>query len=573
MVSYNHKPDKLTLEQWQVELRRMQAKKDMLDIHEVNNKSYPGYYNVTNAITHKGYRVVYRGACSGWNFCSCMDFKTNQLGTCKHLEAVGQWLELRNRQPYSGNPPHTSLYLSYKGERKIYLRIGTDDTEAFRELARGYFTHDGVLREDAQLKVGLFIKKAQAINNTFRIYSDAMAYLIKSRADMTRVNSLDEVTSDQRLDSLLKTKLYPYQKEGIRFAYRAGSSIIADEMGLGKTLQAIGVAQLMKAQGLISSVLILCPTSLKYQWKKEIEKFTDDSAVVVEGTHIARKKLYQASEFYKIVSYNSLSVDIKALKSLRTDFLIMDEVQRLKNWNTQISKAARRVESDYTVVLSGTPLENKLDELYSITQFVDQYCLGPYYKFVDETTIKSETGKIVGYKNLNAVGERLKNTLIRRRRKDVALQLPPRQDETIFVPMTSEQRRLHDEYKVVVAGLVHKWARAKFLSEGDRRRLLLMLNQMRMLCDSTYVLDQESRNDTKVDEAVSIIVNHLESGIEEKVVVFSQWERMTRLISGELDKLGIGYEYLHGGVPSKARKDIVDNFTLVCLLATTLALL
>ena len=122
---------------------------------------------------------------------------------------------------------------------------------------------------------------------------------------------------------------------------------------------------------------------------------------MVEGNHLTRKVLYGAEEFYKIVSYNSVCNDIKILKSLHTDFLIMDEVQRLKNWNTQISKAARHIESDYSVILSGTPLENKLEDLYSIMQFVDQFCLGPYYQFLDQTVVRSDTGKVVSYKNLN----------------------------------------------------------------------------------------------------------------------------------------------------------------------------
>lgn len=188
-------------------------------------------------------------------------------------------------------------------------------------------------------------------------------------------------------------------------------------MGLGKTIQAIGTAELMRKHQFISSALIICPTSLKYQWKKEIERFTDAKAIVVEGNHLTRKVLYGAEEFYKIVSYNSVCNDIKILKSLHTDFLIMDEVQRLKNWNTQISKAARHIESDYSVILSGTPLENKLEELYSIMQFVDQFCLGPYYQFLDQTVVRSDTGKVVSYKNLNAIGEQMKNVLIRRRKK------------------------------------------------------------------------------------------------------------------------------------------------------------
>ena len=280
---------------------------------------------------------------------------------------------------------------------------------------------------------------------------------------------------------------------------------------------------------------------------------------MVEGNHLTRKVLYGAEEFYKIVSYNSVCNDIKTLKSLHTDFLIMDEVQRLKNWNTQIAKAARHIESDYSVILSGTPLENKLEELYSIMQFVDQFCLGPYYQFIDQTVVRSDTGKVVSYKNLNAIGEQIKNVLIRRRKKDVTLQLPRRMDKLLFVPMTEQQRNMHDEYQSIVSQLVFKWTKTRFLSEKDRKRLLLMLSQMRMLCDSTYILDQKTRYDTKVEETLNILKNVFESG-DEKVVIFSQWERMTRLIAKELDSLGIRYEYLHGGIPSEARKNLTDNF-------------
>lgn len=559
-VSYHYKPDNLTLQEWQVALRRQAAVKEQFAISEKDRKEYPGYYNVINPVTGNEYKVVYRGQDSSWNYCSCMDFKTSQLGTCKHLEAVKLWIEENHRKVCQEIPPYTSVYLSYQGERKVCLRIGTDNEEEFRQLAVPYFTPDGVMRPEALNSVTEFFRDAVRLNNTFRWYPDALNFILEQRDLRRRGQLVSDYASDTALDKLLKTKLYPYQKEGIRFAFCAGKSIIADEMGLGKTIQAIGTAELMKAHRFISSVLIVCPTSLKYQWKKEIERFTDSKAVVVEGNHLVRKKLYEAEETYKIVSYNSVCNDIKILKSLHTDFLIMDEVQRLKNWNTKISRNARHIESEYAVILSGTPLENKLEELYSIMQFVDQFCLGPYYQFIDQTVVKSDTGKVISYKNLNAIGERMKNVLIRRRKKDVALQLPGRMDKVLFVPMTEEQREMHDEYQNIVAQLVFKWTRTRFLSEKDRKRLLLLLSQMRMICDSTYILDQKSRYDTKVEETLNILKNVFDSG-DEKVVIFSQWERMTRLIAKELDELGVRYEYLHGGVPSEARKNLVDDFT------------
>lgn len=558
-VSYHYRPDNLTLEQWQIALRRQAAEKEPFGISECNTKDTPGYYTVLSPVSRNEYKVVYRGEDSAWNYCSCMDFKTSQLETCKHLEAVKLWIAGNHKRVYSNAPAYTSLYLSYKGERKVCLRIGTNHEDEFRQLAEPYFMPDGVMRPEAITHIMDFLLAATRLDDTFRWYPDAFSYIVEQRDNAHRERLLEN-WPDKELDHLLKTSLYSYQKEGIRFAFRAGKSIIADEMGLGKTIQAIGVAELMKKAKLISSVLVVCPTSLKYQWKKEIERFTDSTAVVVEGSHLARKKLYDSECFYKIVSYNGMSNDIKILNTLRTDFLIMDEVQRLKNWKTQISQSARHIEAEYAVVLSGTPLENKLEELYSVMQFVDQYCLGPYYRFMDQTVMTSDTGKIIGYKNLNVVGERLKQVLIRRRKRDVALQLPERTDKILFVPMTKEQREMHDDFQLNVSQLVFKWNRNRFLSEKDRKRLLLCLSQMRMVCDSTYILDQKTRCDTKVEETMNILHNVFDSG-EEKVVIFSQWERMTRLIAGELDKLGMQYEYLHGGVPSEHRRTLTENFT------------
>lgn len=558
-VSYHYKPDNMTLEQWQIALRQQAAEKATFAISENRTVDAPGYYTVLNPTTRSEYKVVFRGNESPWNYCSCMDFKTSRLGTCKHIEAVKLWIDKYRKRIHRKRPAYTSMYLSYREERKVCLRIGTDHEEEFRRLAEPYFTPEGVMRPGAEKHILDFLMAATRLDNTFRWYPDAFSFLVDQREYKQRNSILNHLTDDN-LDKLLKVSLYPYQKEGIRFAFQAGKAIIADEMGLGKTIQAIGTAELMKKNKLVNSVLVVCPTSLKYQWKKEIEKFTDSTAVVIEGTQLARKRLYESDEFYKIVSYNSMNNDVKASGSLRTDLLIMDEVQRLKNWNTQISKSARRIDTEYAVVLSGTPLENKLEELYSVMQFVDQYCLGPYYQFMDQTIVASETGKIVGYKNLHEVGEKLKSVLLRRRKRDVALQLPARQDKILFVPMTKEQRALHDEYQFQVGILVQKWRRHRFLSDKDRKRLLLFLNEMRMVCDSTFILDQKTRNDTKVEEVMNILRDVFDSG-DEKVVIFSQWERMTRLIAAELDKMGVCYEYLHGGIPSVKRKDLTQNFT------------
>ena len=558
-ISHIVKPEKMSLEEWQIKLRKQVTDIEHFNISCVDDDLFPGEYIVRNPEKNNEYKVVYRGANSEWNYCSCMDFKTSRLGTCKHIEAVKKWFGgKKGVHVHRELPPYTSVYLSYRDERCVKIRIGSDNKEAYEQLAKDYFDENHVLKKSAYARIGSFLKQARQISDTFRCYKDAIDFIIDIREKAKRENIV-KTYDDEKLDNLLKVNLYPYQKEGIRFAAKAGKAIIADEMGLGKTIQAIGTAELLRKEGLIGSVLVLCPTSLKYQWRSEIKKFTNAEVFVIEGSHLKRKEAYNRPEPYKIISYNSAANDIKILGSLQTDMLIMDEVQRLKNWNTQISRAARKIEADYSVILSGTPLENKLDELYSIVEFVDNFRLAPYYLFKDKHIITDETGKVLGYKNLNDIGKKLSDILIRRRKKDVKLQMPERSDKTLFIPMTNEQKDMHQEWQNQVRLLVLKWRKMHFLSDKDRKRLLLFLSQMRMVCDSSYILDQKTRYDTKVDECVNIISDIIsEEG--EKVVVFSQWERMTRLIAKELEKKEIGFEYLHGGVPSEKRKNLVDNF-------------
>lgn len=573
-------PSNMTLEQWQIALRQQQAQKESYDVSSVDEKYCPGVYRVCNLSSQTEYKVVYRGKESLWNFCSCLDFKTSQLGTCKHLEAVKLWTKAKRKKVYHEEPTYTSVYMDYNGPRRVRIRIGEDHQQDFEALAARYFDEDFVIKEEALIMFDHFLQQAKAIDENFRCYDDALDYVIEHREKIQRTQVIDTRYTDEVLDNLLSVQLYPYQKEGIRFAYKAGKSIIADEMGLGKTIQAIATAEIFLREGLAESVLIVCPTSLKYQWKREIEKFTGSDrlldveeyiedgricpkVVVVEGNPPKRKQLYKARAPYKIVSYHAMANDVRLHRKLETDVLIMDEIQRLKNWDTIISRAARKVQSRYSVLLSGTPLENKLEELYSTMELADQFCFGPYYKFRnDHILIDPDKGAVVGYKHLNAVGKKASERLLRRTKKGVQLQLPKRSDQYIVVPMTSEQAEMHAEFRLEVARIVQKYKKLHFMSEQDRKRLMLLLAQMRMVADSTFILEQnlKTRKDVKIAEVINLLNNVFENG-DEKVVIFSEWERMTRLVALELDRRNIRYEYLCGNVPSKMRGELVQNFT------------
>ena len=562
-ISHLVKPDGLSLEDWQVMLRMQQAFREDFEVSCVSERYNPGEYTVFSPSSENTYKVVFRGPKSPWNYCDCMDFKTSQLGTCKHVEAARQWIADHHKRIHRDLPSYTSVYLSYRGNnRRVKIRVGGAASDAFRKLIRKYFNDFDELQPGAYESFDTFAREARTLDPSFKYYPDAEDFVLAEREAIRRRKVISTKYDDAALDDLLQTRLYDYQKEGVRFAAKAGRAIIADEMGLGKTVQAIATVELLRRERFVEQVLVLCPTTLKYQWKREIERFTGSDVLLVDGMPEQRRELLAKTVPYKIASYNSIAQDLKNLNSLQTDMVIMDEVQRLKNWNTQIARAVRRIHSNYVLVLSGTPLENRLEELYSIVELVDQFLLSPYYLFRDRYLVTDETGRTVGYRNLQEVAKRIRPVLIRRSKQDVALQLPKRIDKNLFVPMTQEQIDVHNELKLQAARLVAKWHRMHFLSELDRKQLLLILSQMRMTCDSLFVLNERHRADTKVEEVLNILdeAGVLSDENSQKVVIFSQWERMTRLIAQELEHSGVEYVYLHGNVPPRERRERVENF-------------
>jgi SNF2 family DNA or RNA helicase len=564
-ISYHRQPDDLTIEEWQYALRKQYAETHTFGIEKQGKNIFTDYY-VHNPETKLSYKVALRSKDNSANFCECSDFKTNGLGTCKHIESVFHYIHTKLKKgelldkPYQ--QPYTSIYLDYRKGRKIRIRIGTENAREYTLLAEKYFDAEGSLKENETFHFDQIIANGFAINESFRCYPDAMETVLEQRAKQRRtamVMEKYEKDNDRAFDSLINARLFPYQKEGICFAASKGRCIIADDMGLGKTIQAIAAAELLHKEVGISAVFILCPTSLKYQWKTEIAKFTGQQAWVVEGNYLKRQDQYRNDSFYKIISYNTAINDIKEINATQPDLFILDEAQRIKNFKTKISQNIKRLKSPYAFVLTGTPLENKLEELYSIVQFVDPFALGPFWKYMSEYKIVDEVGKIKGYKDLDKIGEKLVDTMIRRRKKDVLLQLPKRMDKVLFVSVTTEQATLHEECQESVSRLVFKWRKFGFLNEKDRQSLMTFLNMMRMVCDSTYILDQKTRFDTKIGELMNIL-DEVFAVNEEKVVVFSQWERMTRLVAAELDQRNVKYQYLHGGVPSNERGKLYEDF-------------
>lgn len=560
-LSRLRKPSEMSLEEWQIALRREFGRAQDFGMENVGGNKFYSVFAVTNPASGRTSSVTIRGFEPGCNHCTCPDFEVNTLGTCKHVEFVLARLAERRgfkaavKRGYA--PEHSEVWLRAGAQRDLVFRAGTQASPAVLELAARFFGSDGVLWPEAAARLPEFLSGAAALGHEVRCDERALESLAERRDAQRRRERLQGAS----LQGLVRTELYPYQAEGVLFAARAGRALLGDEMGLGKTVQAVAWAELLGRDLGVERVLIVCPSSLKYQWKAEIEKFTGREATVVGGGLAARKEQYARGTFYTIVNYDVLHRDLESVARLAPDAVILDEAQRIKNWRTRAARAVKSLSSEYALVLTGTPLENRLEELHSLVEFVDRHRLGPMFRFLHaHQELDGESGRVVGYHNLGAIGETLAPILLRRRKAEVLSQLPERTVKTFFVPMTPAQRVHHEENREIVAALAARWRRNGFLTEVEQRRMTCALQKMRMSCDDVALLEPGVRSGAKLGEAATLLGEILEEP-SAKVVVFSQWLRMHELLAEELEERGIRYEFLNGSVPTPERAEMVRRFS------------
>jgi superfamily II DNA or RNA helicase len=571
-LSRTQAPADLSPADWQRGLRRQFGREQPFGLENIGDESFFSIFRVSNPVSKSSYRVAIRGREPWRNFCSCPDYATNELGTCKHIEFTLAQLEKKRgaRTAFARGyqPAFSELYLSYEDRRCVHFRPGTDCPEELRTLAASLFDpdSDGMIPDSRLGELDHFMAMAAASGHEVRAYDDALDFVAGRRDANRRVTKLAQLfprgAADPGLLSVLKAPLYPYQAEGALFAVGAGRALIGDDMGLGKTIQAIAAMEILARHFGAAKVLVICPTSLKYQWQSEIARFSGrpaDAARVINGGRAQRQTDYALDDFCKITNYEKLKPDLDLIAGWAPDLVIVDEAQRVKNWNTIAARALKRIDSPYAIVLTGTPLENKLEELVSIVQFVDQHRLGPTWKLLHEHQVVDESGRVTGYKGLEKIGQTLAPVMIRRRKSEVLRQLPSRTDQTLLVPMTEMQMVHHQENADVVSRIVTRWRKTRFLSDMDQRRLTCALQNMRMSCNSTYLLDHETDHGVKADELAALF-DDLFADPDAKAVVFSQWTRTHDILIRRLEARGLGYVSFHGGVASDKRPALVERF-------------
>ena len=539
--------------------RRKRAEEESMRIRSLDSATPWTDYVLTSYNTGKSYRVALRGTEPHQSYCSCPDYRTNGLGTCKHImhvtsKARKRFGAARMAEPYVRK--HVSLRMHYGDDFGLRFNVPTRKNPSVVEIVGDLVDHSTTDVQDVMSR----IEALEAKGRDLQIYSDAEDFIQRKLTCEKLASKCEEIRRDPSShplrNELLDAQLLPYQLDGIAFAASAGRAILADDMGLGKTIQGIGTAELLSRWAGIRRVLVVCPASLKSQWRNEVGRFSGRSVQLVMGTGQERGEQYRSDTFFTVCNYEQVLRDLASIETVEWDLVILDEGQRIKNWESKTSNVIRSIRSPFRLVLSGTPLENHLGELFTVARFVDEHRLGSAFKFFNRHRVVDDNGKTIGYQNLDELRETMRPILLRRTRGEVARQLPERIDEVVRVTPTEEQLEIHNGQIQIVAQITSK----KFFTEMDLLRLRRALAMARMSCDSTFLVNQEEPEYSSKLERLNELLEGLIADPTRKIVLFSEWKRMLDRVEMRLDRIGCDYVRLDGSVPQKKRPAIVSKF-------------
>ncbi len=578
-----------TTDEEEIERRRLRAEAEPLTVRPAEKTHHPfATYLVGSGVGESDegaeYRVEIRSLGEHLNTCSCPDHRINGLGTCKHVEATlrrlaeegfgGEADDGSGSPAWPGAPEplarrRVEIFLdrSAAPPRVRVLRPPGRPSKAVEELLGPFFGADGTLLAPPGSAIPALSRRLEVVPGRvrarMRLSAELLPWAEEEARREARLSAREgfeaDVAAGKRSLDLLRHPLYPYQEEGALHLAFAERALLGDEMGLGKTVQAIAACELLRRLRGIERVLVVSPVSLKAEWEEQIAKFTELSSLLVMGPRAVRLRQYRERSFFYLTNYEQILSDGEDLQRLLApDVIVLDEAQRIKNWRTKTAQAVKRLESRYAFVLTGTPLENRIDDLYSIVQFLDPRVFGPLFRFNRDFHELDERGRPVGYKNLTEMHRRLRPVLLRRRKGEVEEQLPGRTVNTYYVPMHEEQQLRYADYEGRVAKLA-AIAKRRHLTREEFEKLQMNLACMRMVCDTPYILDPECRVCPKLGEVEAVLEELLgEEG--QKVLVFSEWERMLELVRELATEMKVGFAWHTGSVPQGKRRQEIRRF-------------
>ena len=458
-------------------------------------------------------------------------------------------------------------YLAAYRKKQRYLRLDNDDVMRIgASIARV-----------AELADGLGVDAARLVEADVELPANRALFVdaLLKRADGVRF-SRDEgfrrivrefetiADSDIPLPDGIGATLRSYQEEGYRWLCLLGKlgfgGILADDMGLGKTLQTI--AYLLheaydRTQGRAGASLVVCPASLVYNWMAELERFAPGlKAAAVAGSKTRRRDVIAAAGSFDVLvtSYDYVRRDIDLLASLSFGTVVLDEAHYIKNAKTQAARSVKRLSAKRRFALTGTPVENRLSDLWSIFDFLMPGVLGTEGEFARRFSTPIGNGDEAAAKRLQGL---VGPFILRRLKGDVLGDLPEKNENVVYAEMTGEQDKLYRASASKLARRIAKQLPEDFA--GSKLQVLAELSKLRELCcDPSLLYDNYTGGSAKLDTCMELVSTALEA--DHSVLLFSQFTSMLDLIAARLDKDGVDHQMLTGSTSKEERMRLVRRF-------------
>jgi non-specific serine/threonine protein kinase len=432
----------------------------------------------------------------------------------------------------------------------------------------------GILPEEWIKKYSLLFRVGEGKTNSLKLSRyhlsvvdelyenrDENELVVELEEKYQRLREFDKI-NDVEPPEHLQHVLRPYQVAGyqwLNYLHEINwGGILADDMGLGKTVQALSFLEKYRSRHGKLKALVVCPTTLIYNWENEIKKFTPSlSYHIHHGGQRSRLKDELMNYEITITTYGTLRSDIKLFVSVEFDYIILDESQAIKNPSSKVTRAASLLNAKHRLCMSGTPLQNNTFDIFAQMNFLNPGLLGTMEFFRQEFSIPIDKfGEEDRKEHLRKI---LYPFILRRTKEQVAKDLPEKQEMVLFCEMEDEQRKIYDayrnDYRNQILGTIE--------SQGIQRSQLTILQglmKLRQICDSPAILNEAEKfenHSIKLEELTREITENIGN---HKALIFSQFLGMLALIKGKLTELGVKFEYFDGSTSAPDREKAIQSF-------------
>jgi len=464
------------------------------------------------------YTLTLRSTLPGDNRCTCGAPPTALSGQCDHiafaLEQLAADPETAEVLEHGWQPLHSEVYLRYGARHVLRWLAGSTCPEPLEQAAEVLLDARGDLRLDDSAALPALRRQAEAVGQELRVDEEVWRHLAHQRDAGNRVQRLEQAwpegTASAGLQALLRVPLRPYQLEGALFATVAGHALLADEEGLGKTVQAVATAELLSRQFGVERVLVLCSPSQQAHWQEAFKDLAGRDGVLVPAGAV----LDDAPAAITIADFASARQGREAIAALNPELLIVDEAHDETEPAFDFALLAG-LQAPYALLIARAPLEARPQDLLPRVMWLDPYRLGSTARFLRQHLQHDDAGSITGYTALDQLDTTLRHLMLRRRRADVAEQLPESVDVPWPVELTAEQRARHDEAARPALPILARWQRSAYVSDADQRKLVAALREMQAVCHGAGTETQP-----KLDALLGLLPELLERP-DTRVVVFA----------------------------------------------------